>query len=286
MTLGALALTGDAVNRAGAGIPLPSSPVLPFCDYLPDASTVDFFERMLVDRSSGLDRPAAVIVETVQGEGGVNVASTRWLRKLAGLCRAHGILLIVDDVQMGCGRVGSFFSFEDAGIEPDIVTLSKSLSGSGLPLALALLRPDLDRMAPGQHNGTFRGNNAAFVTATAALHEFWTDRRLADQVRSHARIVEAELAAIASSHRDVVHVRGRGLVWGLEFADGDTADAVARAAFARHLLVETAGPDGKVVKLLPPLTIAAHELEVGLAILGEAVASVVRNDARALAAPV
>jgi diaminobutyrate-2-oxoglutarate transaminase len=272
MTLGSLALTGDAMKRDGAGIPLPSSPVLPYCNYLSEGSTIEYFERVLTDGSSGFDVPAAVIVETVQGEGGVNVASPEWLKYLSEVCRTHGILLIVDDVQMGCGRTGPFFSFEAAGIRPDIVTLSKSLSGAGLPLAVTLLRPDLDTWEPGQHNGTFRGNNAAFVTATVALREHWSTPALSEQVAIKGEIVESELRAIESTSPGVTDVRGRGLVWGLELENGEVAGRVAREAFERRLLVETAGPEDRVVKLLPPLTIARHELELGLAILGESVA--------------
>jgi diaminobutyrate-2-oxoglutarate transaminase len=279
MTLGALALTGDATKRDGAGIPLPSSPVLPYCGYLPEGSTIDFLERMLLDGSSGLDLPAAVIVETVQGEGGINVASVAWLRALADVCREHGILLIVDDIQMGCGRTGQFFSFEAAGITPDIVTLSKSLSGIGLPFAVTLLRPELDRWEPGQHNGTFRGNNAAFVTATAALREYWCDDQLTLRVAEHEATLRSELEAVAARHDSVTEVRGRGMAWGLEFDDGEVAARAASAAFERALLVETAGPDGCTVKLLPPLTTSRHDLEAGLAILDDAIAAVGDVDA-------
>src|SRR5699024_8887342 len=109
-----------------------------------DFDTTIWLERMLEDNSSGLDTPAAVIVETVQGEGGVNVASARWLKKIEALCRRYDMLLIVDDIQVGCGRTGNFFSFEEIGIKPDIITLSKSLSGYGLPMSLVLISPELD----------------------------------------------------------------------------------------------------------------------------------------------
>lgn len=166
MTLGSLSVTGNSMKRAGAGIPLVHATPMPFDNYLGGAvEDFSWFERVLDDSGSGLNLPAAVIVETVQGEGGVNVARAEWLRALSELCRRRDILLIVDDVQMGCGRTGEFFSFEEAGIKPDIVTLSKSISGYGLPLALVLIRRDLDVWSPGEHNGTFRGNNPAFVTA-------------------------------------------------------------------------------------------------------------------------
>ena len=178
MTLGALSVTGNSMKRAGAGIPLVHSTPMPYDNYF-DGVTEDFhwFERVLDDSGSGLNRPAAVIVETVQGEGGLNVARIEWLQALAELCRRRDILLIVDDVQMGCGRTGPFFSFEEAGIVPDIVTLSKSISGYGLPMALTLFRRDLDLWAPGEHNGTFRGHNPAFVTAATALKTYWQDTR-------------------------------------------------------------------------------------------------------------
>jgi diaminobutyrate-2-oxoglutarate transaminase len=185
MSLGALSATGSSFHRRGAGIPLWGTSVMPYDGYLGRrVDTTDYLERVLDDPSSGVDQPAAVIVECVQGEGGLQVASAAWLRKLAAICRARGIVLIVDDIQAGCGRTGPFFSFERAGITPDIVTLSKSLSGSGMPMSIVLIRRDLDCWQPGEHNGTFRGNNLAFVTARAAIDEYWTDDVLArDTVR-------------------------------------------------------------------------------------------------------
>ena len=144
----------------------------------PDVNTLAYFERMLEDPSSGLDHPAAVIVETVQGEGGVNVATRAWMQELQRLCRRHDMLLIVDDIQVGCGRTGSFFSFDEMDIQPDIITLSKSLSGFGLPMSLVLIKPELDQWKPGAHSGTFRGNNLAFVTAAHALDKYWSDDAL------------------------------------------------------------------------------------------------------------
>ena len=138
-----------------------------------DADTVEVLDAML-GPDGELGEVAAVIVETVQGEGGLYAASVAWLQRLEECCRRHGALLIVDDIQAGCGRTGTFFSFEPAGISPDIICLSKSISGSGLPMALTLIRPELDLWLPGEHNGTFRGNNAAFITAAAAL-DWWTD---------------------------------------------------------------------------------------------------------------
>ncbi|MFF0544098.1 diaminobutyrate--2-oxoglutarate transaminase [Nocardia thailandica] len=267
MTLGALAVTGNAAKRAGAGVPLAHATPMPYDGYF-DNTTTDFqwMERVLDDSSSGFDRPAAVIVETVQGEGGVNVARMEWLRHLADLCRARGILLIVDDVQMGCGRTGPFFSFEAAGITPDIVTLSKSIGGYGLPMALVLLKPEHDQWKPGEHNGTFRGNNPAFVTATAALREYWSGTGLAETTAANGAHVAASLGAVCDTF-DGISTRGRGMVHGIVFDDPSQAAKVCRTSFERGLLVETSGSLDEVVKLLPPLTIGRDELDAGLELL-------------------
>ncbi|GLB68123.1 diaminobutyrate--2-oxoglutarate transaminase [Arthrobacter mangrovi] len=270
MTLGSLSVTGNSMKRMGAGIPLTNSSKIPYDDYF-DGETADFLwlERVLEDSGSGVDKPAGIIVETVQGEGGLNAARAAWLRGLSELCKKHDILLIVDDVQAGCGRTGTFFSFEGAGITPDIVCLSKSISGFGLPMALTLFRPELDAWTPGEHNGTFRGHNPAFVTAAAALETYWADGKFQQQVS--ARIVQLHegLERIAASVEGAA-VRGRGLLAGVVFPDPDTAGKIAAAAFDRGLLVETSGPESEVVKLMPALTISADELDRGLDILIEA----------------
>ena len=204
MTLGALSVTGNSMKRGGAGIPLVHATPMPFDNYF-DGTVPDFlwFEKLLDDSGSGLNEPAAVIVETVQGEGGINPARAEWLRGLADLCKRHDILLIVDDVQMGVGRTGPFFSFEIAGIEPDIVCLSKSISGYGLPMALTLMKPEHDQWGPGEHNGTFRGHNPAFVTATAALREFWTDDTLQRSTLAKGERVERALRELADASQTV-----------------------------------------------------------------------------------
>jgi diaminobutyrate-2-oxoglutarate transaminase len=275
MTLGALAVTGNSMKRAGAGIPLVHATPMPYDNYL-GGRTPDFlwFETLLQDSGSGLNKPAAVIVETVQGEGGVNVARPEWLRALAELCARHDILLIVDDVQMGCGRTGPFFSFEAAGITPDIVCLSKSIGGYGLPMSLTLFRRELDVWAPGEHNGTFRGNNPAFITATAAL-DYWRDDALEKSTRVHGERIASELADLAAQYADLgAQHRGLGLIHGLSFDDPDMAGRVAGEAFERGLLVETSGPQGEVLKLMPALTVSAAELDEGLAIVNDAVHAV------------
>jgi diaminobutyrate-2-oxoglutarate transaminase len=179
-----------------------------------------------------------VIVETVQGEGGLNIARVEWLQALAELCRTRDILLIVDDVQMGCGRTGPFFSFEAAGIVPDIVTLSKSISGYGLPMALTLFRRELDVWTPGEYNGTFRGHNPAFVTATTALETYWDTELFSTDIADKGELIRSGLDEIADRYEGVSE-RGRGMAQGLKFADADRAGEVCRIAFDRGVLMET-----------------------------------------------
>ncbi|WP_087719746.1 diaminobutyrate--2-oxoglutarate transaminase [Salinicola salarius] len=272
VTMGALATTGNRKFReATGGIPTQGASFLPFDGYLGEGTdTLDYFEKLLSDKSGGLDVPAGVIVETVQGEGGINPAGLDWLKRLEGICRAHDILLIVDDIQAGCGRTGKFFSFEHAGIVPDIVTNSKSLSAYGLPFAHVLMRPELDKWKPGQYNGTFRGFNMAFVTATAALRHFWSDDTFERDVQRKGRIVEERFARIAAMLTEMGYPaseRGRGLMRGIDVRDGDVADKITAKAFENGLIIETAGQDGQVVKCLCPLVISDEDLLEGLDIL-------------------
>ncbi|HEV7370916.1 diaminobutyrate--2-oxoglutarate transaminase [Arenibaculum sp.] len=284
MTLGSLAVTGNAFKRDGAGLPLNDTFFMPYDGYMgEDFDTLAYFAQTLEDGGSGLDLPAACIVETVQGEGGINAASMAWLRRLQDICRRWEMLLIVDDVQAGCGRTGTFFSFEPAGLDPDIVCLSKSLSGYGLPMSLTLVKPEYDRFAPGEHNGTFRGNNHAFVTGTEALR-FWEDDGLEKEVARKAETVRAGFARIAGMAGGLApELRGRGLMQGIALNSGEAARAICTEAFRRGLVLETSGPDGEVVKCLCPLTISDEELRQGLAILEEAFATVAAGPVRTAA---
>lgn len=273
MTLGSLSVTGNSMKRAGAGVPLVHATPMPYDNYF-GGVTEDFqwMERVLEDSGSGINRPAAVIVETVQGEGGINAARAEWLKALNDLCVRHDILLIVDDVQMGCGRTGEFFSFEFAGIKPDIVTMSKSIGGYGLPLALTLFRPDLDEWTPGEHNGTFRGNNLAFVTARVALEKFWSDDALQRRTLENGAMLREKFAPLVYKYPDRVQLRGRGMAFGIAFPEDEGAAAkVMQRCFDHKMLVETAGPSDEVVKFLAPLTITDEERARGIEICYEAV---------------
>ncbi|HHU39552.1 MAG TPA: diaminobutyrate--2-oxoglutarate transaminase [Propionibacterium sp.] len=273
MTLGSLSVTGNSMKRAGAGVPLVHATPMPYDNYF-GGVTEDFqwMERVLEDSGSGMNRPAAVIVECVQGEGGINAARAEWLQALRELCDRHDILLIVDDVQMGCGRTGEFFSFEFAGIKPDIVTLSKSIGGYGLPLALTLFRSDLDEWTPGEHNGTFRGNNLAFVTAEVALRTFWKDDALQLRTLENGRVLREKFAPLVYKYPDQLELRGRGMAFGIAFLQNpEFAEKVMQRCFDNKLLVETAGPSDEVVKFLAPLTLSDAERDRGIEICYEAV---------------
>ncbi len=266
VTLGALAATGNRHHRMGPSVALSGVERALFDGYLgPDIDTSEVLGRLLDDPSSGFDPPAAILLETVQGEGGLNVASAGWLRQIAEVAKRHGALLIVDDIQAGCGRTSGFFSFEESGLLPDIVTLSKSLSGFGLPLSLVLIRPELDQWLPAEHNGTFRGNNHAFVTARVALEKFWSDDLLTHAVAGRGARIEARLRRLASSFDG--RLKGRGMMLGIDVGTGERASEITKQCFANGLIIETSGANDEVVKLLPPLTTPDSILEEGLDLL-------------------
>lgn len=284
VTLGALAATGNSHHRGASGVTLSGTSRVPFDGYLgEDIDTTEYLDKLLGDSSSGLDHPAAVIVEVIQGEGGLNAARIEWLQNLETVCRKHDLLLIVDDIQAGCGRSGTFFSFEDAGIKPDMITLSKSLSGYGLPFAITLIRPDLDQWEPGEHNGTFRGNNHAFVTAAAALKEFWQTDDFVNMVNENAKIMHHRLLEMTLKYgKGSITGRGRGMMQGIAFENGEIAGRICKNCFENGLVIETSGADGEVVKCLAPLNIPHEVLIQGLNILEEAVANEVpASNARA-----
>jgi diaminobutyrate-2-oxoglutarate transaminase len=285
MSLGALSVTARHDSRQSAGVQLDQVVRLPYDGYRnAGIAELDRFEAMVSDPSGGVAAPAAFIVETIQGEGGLSAASSEWLRHLAAVANRMGSLLIVDDIQAGCGRTGDFFSFEDAGIIPDVICLAKSISGIGLPMALVLIKPEYDRWAPGEHNGTFRGNNLAFASATAAV-QLWREPHFLATVASSAARVRTWLndmaAAIGPGH---AVPKGRGLMSGLAFAGRGIAERVAAEAFQRNVLIETSGPFAEVLKLLPPLTIEKDLLEEGLERLRTAILSVIGRERLSCAA--
>lgn len=275
MSLGSLSITSNNSMRESAGVPLNNVTFIPYNSTFNGMDTILYMEQLLTDTHSGVEKPAAIILETVQAEGGIHIAETEWLRDLRQLCDDHDILLIVDDIQVGCGRVGSFFSFERAGIVPDMVVLSKSISGYGLPMSLLLLKPELDIWSPGEHNGTFRGNQLAFVGAKAAL-EFRDTVELEAQVKEKEAFVQQFLREHIQSIDPLIEIRGMGLIWGIDVSHLGEAYAkeVASLCFSRGLIIERAGRNDTVIKIMPALTISLENLRKGCEIIKESMAQV------------
>jgi diaminobutyrate-2-oxoglutarate transaminase len=276
VSLGALSATGNSHHRNAAGVSLTGIHRMPFDGYLGDGiDTTEYLDKVLSDSSSGINSPAAVLVEPVQGEGGVNVASIEWLQNLEKVCKKHGILLIVDDIQSGCGRTGTFFSFEESGIKPDIITMSKSLSGYGLPFAVVMMKPELDQWKPGEHNGTFRGNNLAFVTAKHAIDHYWSDDAFSNEVKAKGEYVKKQLADIVGQYGEGnFSMKGRGMFQGINCVSGEIASKITKKAFEKGMIIETSGADDQIVKLFCPLTITQENLEKGISILRESIKEV------------
>lgn len=277
MSVGSLSATTNRRARAAAGVTLQGTTFLPF-ENGPQGrfDSVDLLRRILSDPHSGIETPAAVIVEPVQMEGGIYPASAEWLRALRAVTSEHGVLLIADEIQSGCGRTGTFFAFEHAGVRPDLVTLSKSISGYGLPMSLVLLREELDAWQPGEHTGTFRGPQLSFVGARAAL-EFWADQRFLDGLRDSAGRLQ-KFGRTLAEQEPGVRSRGLGMVLGIDLAEAGGAGraaAVQRECFARGVIVEVCGRADEVVKVLPPLTVDDAALAEGLGIIGSALAATI-----------
>ncbi len=276
LTMGALAATGNYFYKDESYGSRSNTAFMPYDGFLGEGvDTIEYLRKFLADGSSGIDLPAAVIVETVQGEGGVNVASIEWLKGLQAVCQEFDILMIIDDIQVGNGRTGSFFSFERAGIYPDMVTLSKSIGG-GLPMALLLMRPELDQWQPGEHTGTFRGNNLAFVAAAQAL-SYWENDDLSKAVEYKGQLITRELEKIAEEFPQFCpRVKGLGMIQGLEMTPG-VAGETSQEAFARGLLIETAGAEDQVLKFLPSLLIEEGLLLEGFGIIRESLQALAKR---------
>lgn len=271
MSLGSLAATSNLSSREGAGMSLSNVTFMPFPNTSLNIDTLDYIEKVLEDDHSGIEKPAAIILETIQAEGGINVASNEWLQGIASICKKHDILLICDEIQVGCGRTGNFFSFERANIVPDIVVLSKSISGYGLPMSILLMNPNLDIWKPGEHNGTFRGNQLAFVASVASL-KLRNKLDLDNSVSSKASFIKDFLEKHICTIDSRIEIRGIGLIWGIDLnklEDSSICSDIVKECFNRGLIIEKAGRNGSVIKLLPSLTITEENLRVGLEILVE-----------------
>jgi len=269
VTMGALAATGNGYHRGGAAMDKSGVTRMPFDGYADGVDSAALLDQMLSDASGGIDAPAAIMFETVQGEGGLNAASPGWVKRVAAIAKKHGALLIIDDIQAGVGRTGTFFSFEEMDVTPDIVTMAKSLSGFGLPFAAVLVRPEHDVFGPAEHNGTFRGNTHAFVTARVAIEKFWADDRFQTELATKAKLITAALEEVAALVPGAT-LKGRGLMQGVDVGSGDLAGEICDRAYDKGLVIETSGNEDQVVKVLAPLTTPNETFTRGFNILLDA----------------
>ncbi|TAN51159.1 MAG: aminotransferase class III-fold pyridoxal phosphate-dependent enzyme [Methylococcaceae bacterium] len=293
MTHGALGLTGEIGPKLAVAGLMPEVHFLPFpyayrCPFGLGGeagwqASLTYIERLLDDANSGIAPPAAMILEAVQGEGGVIPAPDEWLRGVRRITLERDIPLIIDEVQTGAGRTGAMYAFEHAGILPDVLVLSKAIGG-GLPLSVVVYHQDLDRWQPGAHAGTFRGNQLAMAAGAATLR-FIREHRLERHAAAMGERLLAHLQRIRQAARCLGEVRGRGLMIGAEIVDAsagvdhlgayppsrDLARRIQTACLQRGLIVELGGRQGSVVRLLPPLIVSAEQVDAIAAILEEAV---------------
>ncbi|WP_163833960.1 diaminobutyrate--2-oxoglutarate transaminase [Spartinivicinus ruber] len=271
LTMGALMLTANNYYHNPSDGGRANVYHAPYDGYFGETvNTAKYLRKLIEDSSSGVSMPAAIVLETIQGEGGINTASKEWLQEIEKLCRENSIVLIVDDIQVGNGRSGEFFSFEFAGIKPDIVCISKSIGG-GLPLAFTLIKPELDQWLPGEHTGTFRGNNLAFVAA-AELLTYWDNDELSQTVLQKGHMIKSCLEQFVSDFPQLkMSVRGRGMIWGLEIPKAQAAKVLSQYLFKHKLLIETCGKNDSVIKIMPPLTIEHSYLDQGLRKIGDGI---------------
>ncbi|WEV48215.1 diaminobutyrate--2-oxoglutarate transaminase [Acinetobacter sp. ESL0695] len=283
MTHGSLSVTGNLGAKNAVSNMMPGVQFLPYpheyrCPLgLGGEAGVDaltyYFEQFIEDVESGVTKPAAVILEAIQGEGGVVVAPTKWLRKIREVTEKHGIVLILDEVQAGFSRSGKMFAFEHAGIEPDIIVMSKAVGGS-LPLAVLGIKRKFDAWSPGAHTGTFRGNQLAMGTGLASLQVI-KEQNLAQNAQERGDYIQAEIKKLAQEFPCIGNVRGRGLMIGVEIvderlpadhmgsfpADSKLTAAIQATCFNNQLLLEKGGRNGTVIRLLCPLIITQEETE-------------------------
>lgn len=277
MTLGALSLTTEMYARNGAGATFVDCTHIPAPYMFENLDVIEYMQKMIDDDHSGVEKPAAVVMETVQAEGGIRVFDDQFLRDVRDFCTRNDILMIVDDVQVGCCRTGNFFSFERAGIQPDIVVMSKSIGGIGMPLAIVLHTEELDNWKPGEHNGTFRGNQLSFVAGAAAI-DYLIENNIEEMVKHKGEIVSDFVKNKILPLDSRLEYRGIGLIHGIDFGkiDASLSEKVIEICFENNLICECAGREGAVVKIMPPLVIEEELLLKGLGILKSAIEKVLK----------
>ena len=286
MTLGALSATANQHFRNAAGVPLNHVKHFPFgcetvcpgCELGCGMQSIEQLRAIYADSSSGIAPPAGFLLETIQAEGGVKVADKDWLQALAKLAKDVGALLIIDYIQVGVGRTGSFFSFDDLDLDPDIICLAKGIGGLGTPMAMNLVKPEHDQhWLPGEHTGTFRGQDISFIAGDQAL-TYFDDDELMQTVKAHGAMMADSLRPLVDRH-PLVNLTGKGMILGLDVGNGDRAKQIVSQCFESGLMIASCGTGGRVVKLIPPLTTPQADLEEGLQILIKATDNVMMQEA-------
>jgi diaminobutyrate-2-oxoglutarate transaminase len=294
-------VSGESVPKAAIGglsaevqfLPFPSDYRCPFGIGGQAGADIGlrYIESILDDPNSGVLLPAGMLLEVIQGEGGVNCVPDAWLRDIRRLTERCGVPLIIDEVQTGLGRTGRLYAFQHAGITPDVLVLSKAIGG-GLPLSVVLYRRDLDQWRPGAHAGTFRGNQLAFVAGAATIR-YVREQGLDVNAAEMGSALRAELEAIAREEPIIGDVRGRGLMIGVEVVDesrdgavagipsssGKLSRAIQHECLRRGLIVELGGRNGAVVRILPPLILTPSDVEAIVDRFRDAVRAVARGAA-------
>ena len=289
MTLGALSVTGNLSVKSPVTGLMPGVQFLPYpysyrCPLAVGGDEAvnllgSMMERFFDDVESGVVKPAAVIVEPVQGEGGVIPAPKPWLMKLREITKRHGIILILDEVQAGVGRTGRWFGYEHSEITPDMVVVSKAIGG-GLPLSLVVFKAEFDVWKPGAHTGTFRGNQLAMSAGLATIKHI-SETGILDHVGVINKKLVTGFNKLKCFDPCIGDIRSKGLMLGLEIvnphlqadklgsfpADPDMAKAIQNACFQNKLILERGGREGAVLRLLPPLNFSNQEAEVMLDVL-------------------
>ncbi|MGB3466511.1 MAG: diaminobutyrate--2-oxoglutarate transaminase [Cyclobacteriaceae bacterium] len=290
VTNGALALTGNRSMKEGVPNLMKDVAFLPFpyhyrCPFgiggeAAEKISLSYIESLLKDSHSGVGLPAAFIIEAVQGEGGAIPASPFWMKGIREITAKYDIPLILDEVQAGIGRTGHMFAFEDAGITPDIIVISKAIGGS-LPLSLVVYNKVLDKWNPGAHAGTFRGNQMAMAAGTAVL-DYIAEHDLVGNAREKGKYLQNAFQDMHKKYPFIGEVRGRGLMIGLEIVDvnkksnslksyppnAGLASKIQQECFKNGLIVETGGRQNAVLRLLPPLNLTDDQADEILTIFG------------------
>ncbi|MDY6821300.1 MAG: aspartate aminotransferase family protein [Deferribacterota bacterium] len=283
MTLGSLGCTGNKHYRQFPGSESLSTLKLPYCyetnikkiDLEHHIKTLEDLKEMFNDPASGVLPPAAFLIETIQAEGGVRVAGTKWLQSVRELAREINALFIIDDIQVGCGRTGNYFSFENLDLDPDIITLAKGIGGYGTPLAVTLNKPEYDKYwQPGEHTGTFRGQGISFVAGKKALDYFDNDE-FTNKVREKGDYMYSYLSDLIKDYKNI-DLRGKGMIYGIDTGDGNISKDIIKECFNNGLVISGCGSAGEVIKFIPPLTIPKDELKKGLNIFEKSFRKIMR----------